>query len=242
MARAGIGDSVEGAHAVAAALAAGRVKRLLVEHRRADALGDLLDAAAASAVPVEFVDDVRPVASTSTPQGVVARCRPLGTLDLADAVAASEPASLVLLDHLEDPRNVGAIARSALAAGIGALVISRHRSAPLSAAAFKASAGALEVLPVCEVSSIAAAVDDLRRMDVWTVGLDADGDRSLFGLDLLADPVGVVVGAEGAGLSRLVRERVDVVASIPLSPAVESLNASVAVSLAVFEVARTRSA
>ena len=95
---------------------------------------------------------------------------------------------------------------------------------------------------MCEVSSIAAAVDDLRRMDVWTVGLDADGDRSLFGLDLLADPVGIVVGAEGAGLSRLVRERVDVVASIPLSSAVESLNASVAASLAVFEVVRSRSA
>jgi 23S rRNA (guanosine2251-2'-O)-methyltransferase len=240
MARAGIGDNVEGIHAVAAALAAGRVTKLVVEHRRVDGLGDLLDAAEQASVRVETVDDVRPLASTTTPQGVVARCRPLDTVDLHDAVAATTPASLILLDHLEDPRNVGAIARSALAAGIGAMVISRHRSAPLSAAAFKAAAGALESLPVCEVSSIANAVDDLRRMDVWTVGLDADGDRPLFGLDLLAEPVGVVVGAEGAGLSRLVRERVDVVASIPLVPGVESLNASVAASLAVFEVLRSR--
>ncbi|HSG79681.1 MAG TPA: RNA methyltransferase [Acidimicrobiia bacterium] len=240
MARAGIGDSVEGIHAVAAALAAGRVTKLVVERRRVEGLGDLLDAADRSSVRVETVDDVRPLASTTTPQGVVARCRPLDTIDLRDAVAAVTPASLILLDHLEDPRNVGAIARSALAAGIGAMVISRHRSAPLSAATFKAAAGALETLAVCEVSSIANAIDDLRRGSVWTVGLDADGDRSLFGLDLLADPVGVVVGAEGAGLSRLVRERVDVVASIPLAPGVESLNASVAASLAVFEVMRSR--
>ncbi|MDX1689610.1 MAG: RNA methyltransferase [Acidimicrobiia bacterium] len=242
MAPAGIGDSVEGVHAVAAAIAAGRVRRLHVERGRRDALDDLIETARAAGADVAVVGDVRPIATTTTPQGVVAECRPLRTLDLDEAVAVATPAALVLLDHLEDPRNVGAVARSALAAGMGALVVARRRSAPLSASTFKAAAGALEYLPICEVSSIAAAVDDLRRADVWTVGLDAGGDSSLFGLGLLTEPVGIVVGAEGAGLSRLVRDRVDVVASIPLAPEVESLNASVAAALAVFEVRRQRSA
>ena len=241
MAPVGIGDRVEGVHAVAAAVAAGRVRRLYVERSRIDVLEDIVSAARDAGATVDVVHDVRPTATTSTPQGVVAECRPLKTLSLDDAIAATTPASLILLDHLEDPRNVGAVARSALAAGIGALVVSRHRSAPLSASAFKAAAGALEHLAVCEVSSIAAAVDDLKKREVWTVGLDAGGDRSLFGLDLLTEPVGVVIGAEGAGLSRLVRDRVDLVASIPLAPAVESLNASVAAALAVFEVMRQRS-
>ncbi len=242
MAPPGIGSSVEGVHAVDAALASGRVERLVVERSRVDALSDLINRAENRGVFVEVADDVRPLATTSTPQGVVARCRPIETLRLEDAVAAADPPSLIVLDHLEDPRNVGAVARSALAAGIGAMVLSRRRSAPLSASTFKAAAGALERLPVCEVSSIASALDQLRKLDVWTVGLDAGGERSLFGLDLLTAPVAVVVGAEGAGLSRLVRDRVDVVASIPLAEGVESLNASVAAALAVFEVMRQRSA
>jgi 23S rRNA (guanosine2251-2'-O)-methyltransferase len=90
------------------------------------------------------------------------------------------------------------------------------------------------------VSSVAAAVADLKRMEVWTVGLAADADASLFGLPLLAEPVAIVVGAEGAGLAGLVAERVDVLAGIPLASPVESLNAAVAASLAVYEVARVR--
>ena len=119
-------------------------------------------------------------------------------------------------------------------------MVPEHRSAPLEATAFKAAAGALEHLAVVMVSSIANAVDALKRLEVWTVGLDSGGDRSLFGLDLLAGPVAVVVGAEGAGLSRLVAERVDLIAAIPIRPPVESLNASVAAALAAYEIARTR--
>jgi 23S rRNA (guanosine2251-2'-O)-methyltransferase len=155
-------------------------------------------------------------------------------------VAATEPPALVVLDHLEDPRNVGAVARSAVAAGVGALVVSEHRAAPLEATAFKAAAGALEHLRVTMVSSVANALANLKKMDVWTVGLDASGSRSLFGLDLLAGPVALVLGAEGAGLSRLVADRVDVLATIPRYGQVESLNASVAAALAVYEVARVR--
>lgn len=240
MARPGIGNSVEGIHAVTAALAAGRVEHLTVERGRLDSLAGLVAEARRRGIAIETVADVRAAAATEAPQGVVARCRPIAPASLEAAVAATTPAALLVLDHLEDPRNVGAVARSAVAAGIGALVIPEHRAAPLEATAFKAAAGALEHLPVVIASSIANVVDALKRLEVWTVGLDAGGSRSLFGLDLLAEPVAVVLGAEGAGLSRLVGERVDLVASIPIHGPVESLNASVAAALAVYEVARVR--
>lgn len=241
MARPGIGHSVEGIHAVAAALAAGRVERLTVERARLDALQSLVSAARTRGIPVDLVDDVRREAATDAPQGVVATCRAIPIASLEEVVAATSPAAVLVLDHLEDPRNVGALARSAVAAGIGGLVIPEHRAAPLEATAFKAAAGAFEHLRVAMESSIANVVESLKRMQVWTVGLDADGRQSLFGLALLAEPVAVVVGAEGGGLSRLVRDRVDVVASIPIHGPVESLNASVAAALAVYEVARVRS-
>ena len=240
MARPGIGHNVEGVHAVAAALAAGRVEVLTVERSRVEALADLVARAKDAAIRVDLVADLGERAATEAPQGVVARCRPRATVDLEDGIAATTPAALLVLDHLEDPRNVGAIARTALAAGIGALVVSERRGAPLEATAFKAAAGALEHLAVVMVSSIASAVEDLKRAAVWTVGLDAVGERPLFGLDLLGEPVAVVVGAEGAGLSRLVAERVDVRAAIPIHGPVESLNASVAAGLAAYEIARVR--
>jgi 23S rRNA (guanosine2251-2'-O)-methyltransferase len=244
MAPPGIGRSVEGHHAVAAAVAAGRVVRLLVELRRADGYEGLIAAARDAGARVEIVDDVRPMADTTSPQGLVARCRPIPLVSLEEAAASgnqgSDPAALLVLDHIEDPRNVGAIARSAAAAGVGALVIASHRSAPLEGTAFKSAAGALEHLPVCVVSSIPAALADLRDLGIWTVGLDGDADESLFGLGLLTEPVALVVGAEGKGLSRLVAERCDLLAAIPITPEVESLNASVAAALAVFEVRRAR--
>lgn len=240
MAPPGIGDSVEGIHAVEAAEAAGRVQRVWVERSRVDGVSTLIDKLEAAAVIVSVVDDVRDRAATAAPQGIVAACTPVRTVDLDEAVARVTPAAVVVLDHLEDPRNVGALARSAVAAGCGALIVSKRRSAPLGATAFKAAAGALEHLAICEVSSIADAIADLERREVWTVGLDAGGTESIFGLQLLSSPVAVVIGGEGSGLSRLVRERVDVVASIPIHGPVESLNASVAASLALYEIARVR--
>ncbi|MBN2112741.1 MAG: RNA methyltransferase [Acidimicrobiia bacterium] len=240
MAPSGAGAEVEGLHAVAAAVAAGRVERLFVEAGRAEALRRLRDEAAAAGAEVQVVPDLGRLAATTAPQGVVAHCRPLRTFDLVAVAGRQSPAALVVLDHLEDPRNVGAVARSALAAGMTGLVLARRRSAPLGATAFKAAAGALERLPVALVSSVAQAVADLGRLGVWTVGLDAEATRSLFGLQLLAEPVAVVVGAEGRGLAPLVADRVDARVFIPLGGGVESLNAAVAVSLACYEVARVR--
>ncbi len=242
MAPAGIGDRVEGFHAVVAAHAAGRVRSLTIELQRLrhDAYAALVAAVEADGLGIKTVDDVREIAVTESPQGVIAECTPLPVRSLSEVIGMVDPPALLVVDRINDPRNLGAIARSTLAAGVPALVVPRRRSAPVAATAFKAAAGALEHLAVAMIGSVADAVLDLRRAGVWVVGLDGDGERSLFGLDLLAEPVAVVVGAEGQGLSRLVGERVDQVVHIPMRGPTESLNASVAASLAVFELARVR--
>ena len=225
-----------------ASLAAGRVRVLTVERSRRD-LDELVAAARTAGSSVELVDDVRPLAQTESPQGVVARARPIPFApleSLLDPGAGAEPPAVVVLDHLEDPRNVGAIARSALAAGMTGLVIPRRRAAPITAAAFKAAAGSLEHLPVASVSSVAAVAQRASGAGVWTVGLDPSAADSLFGLGLLTEPVALFLGSEGPGLGRLVGERVDVLASIPMVGAASSLNASVAAALACFEVGRVR--
>ena len=242
MAPAGIGGRVEGVHAVRAALAAGRVTELYVERTRRDK-ERLIEEARRCGAEVKLVDTVGSVAETESPQGLVAKARPIPFLQLerlfADSPGDGDPALLVL-DHLLDPRNVGAIARSALAAGMTGMVVPRRRAAPLSALAFKAAAGAFEHLPVASVSSVAATAQRASGAGVWTVGLDPSAVESLFGLGLLAEPVAVFVGAEGRGLGHLVRQRLDSVVSIPMAASTASLNASVAAALACFEVCRVR--
>lgn len=242
MARAGIGTDLEGFHAVRAALTAGRVKTLAVERNRmrhAD-VSQLVDDARSLGVRIELVDDVRNRAVTGAPQGIVATADPLATMSIKEVVASAENPALLVVDHVEDPRNIGAAARSAVASGMTGIVVSRNRSAPLGATAFKAAVGAFEVLPVVMVSSVPDALKRLSQLNVWCVGLDGSGDRSILGLELLAQPVAVCVGAEGSGLSRLAAERCDVVASIPMVGPAESLNASVASAIACYEVARVR--
>ncbi len=240
MAPPGIGELIEGHHAVAAAVGAGRVEELSVESSRADAVAGLIEAAREQGASIRIVDDVTPLAATTAPQGVVARCRPIPAATLAEALDRVDPAAVVVLDHVEDPRNVGAIARTALAAGVGGIVVGKRRSAPMGATAFKAAAGALERLLVVEVSSIAGTLEELRRRGVWIVGLGADGTASIYDVELFDGPVALVLGGEGRGLSRLVAERADLVARIPLADGVESLNVSAAAAVAMFEVARRR--
>ncbi|MEZ5176347.1 MAG: 23S rRNA (guanosine(2251)-2'-O)-methyltransferase RlmB [Acidimicrobiia bacterium] len=242
MARAGIGADLEGYHAIRAALDAGRVRSLKVERGRIGhaEIAVLVEDATVRGIEVMLVDDVREGASTSAPQGVVAACEPIRTMALDEAATTGDPPALLVMDHVEDPRNLGAAARSADAAGISAMVVSHNRSAPLGATAFKAAAGALERLPVVSVSSIPDALLRLSKAGLWCVGLDGSADRSLLGLDLLGEPVAVCVGAEGRGLSRLAAERCDVLVRIPMVGSVESLNASVASALACYEVARVR--
>jgi len=227
MAPAGFGSRVEGLHAVAAAVEAGRVNRLFVERGRRERADVAALVARVGSDRVRVIDDVRTLATTDAPQGVVADCRPIISVTLESL--SGEDAALLVLDHVVDPHNVGAVARSARAAGITGLVTSSKRAAPLSAAAFKASAGALEKLPVAIVGSIPEALSRLKEFGMWIVGLDTSAEQPLFGLELLTEPVAVVIGSEGIGLSQLAAKR-----------CAQSLNASVSGALAAFEIMRVR--
>jgi 23S rRNA (guanosine2251-2'-O)-methyltransferase len=241
MAPAGFGDRVEGLHAVTAAVAAHRVVELWVEGSRVHQHGfaAVADRADQDGARVHIVKDVTDLAETSSPQGVVARARPIRSKSIDDLLGTPRPA-LMVLDHVVDPHNVGAVARSSLAAGLTGLVVAERRAAPLSAVAFKAAAGALEGLPVAIVNSVADTLSRLNKGGLWTVGLATGSTTPLFGLSLLSEPVALVVGEEGSGLSRLVSERCEVVASIPMSSDSNSLNVSVAAALGAYEVMRVR--
>lgn len=227
---------------MAAASEAGRVLVLFVEEARRGRheVGEVVRAVEVNGGEVRSVPDVRSLAETSAPQGVVAHCRPIPVSTLEEVVALTHPPAVMVLDRLVDPHNVGAVVRSCVAAGVVGFVLSDRRAAPLSGTAFKAAAGAMEHARVAMVGSIAEAVARLSRLGLWTVGLDARGEKSLLGLDLLSEPVALVVGGEGGGLSRLVTDRLDVRAHIPMRGPTESLNASVAAALAAFELSRAR--
>jgi 23S rRNA (guanosine2251-2'-O)-methyltransferase len=163
---------------------------------------------------------------------------PIGSLD---DVAVDEHTLVVALDEVQDPQNFGAVIRSAVAMGATAVVWPEHRSAPLSAATFRASAGAVEHATLCRVTSLPPALDDLRARGATVVGLDMTGEQTIDRVDL-EGPVVLVVGAEGKGLRKTVKRSCDALASLPMPGPIGSLNASVAVAIALYEVVRQRGA
>jgi 23S rRNA (guanosine2251-2'-O)-methyltransferase len=181
----------------------------------------------------------------ATHQGIVLQVRPYqywaaeGLLDKAKA--SDTPPLIVALDGVTDPHNLGAIARSAAAFGAHGLLIPERRTASVTMSAWKTSAGTLAKLPVAQATNLTRTLELYKKAGLFVAGLDAGGDTQLPELELATGPLVVVVGSEGKGLSRLVREVCDVVASIPISGA-ESLNASVAAGVSLYEVARRRGA
>ncbi len=179
-------------------------------------------------------------ALTESHQGVIARAQELPDKALDDLVTGAAP-FLLVLDGITDPGNLGAILRTAECAGVTGIVLPRHRAVHISPTVTKTAAGAIEHLPMALVGGIPAALTRLQELGVHTIGLDAAGDVPLFDLPL-ADkrPVALVLGAEGKGLSRLVSQRVDSLASIPMSGQLNSLNVAMAGAVACFEVQRQR--
>ncbi|MDQ2781478.1 MAG: 23S rRNA (guanosine(2251)-2'-O)-methyltransferase RlmB [Actinomycetota bacterium] len=159
--------------------------------------------------------------------------------DLVDPQAPGIPL-VVALDGITDPRNLGAVVRSVAAFGGHGVVVPERRSAGMTASAWKTSAGAAARIPVAKAANLTRALEELKKAGFFAIGLDMDGDVELPGLALATEPVVIVIGGEGKGLSRLVRETCDQVVSIPMSSAVESLNAGVAAGVALYEVARQR--
>jgi 23S rRNA (guanosine2251-2'-O)-methyltransferase len=184
--------------------------------------------------------DLARAAGGGVHQGIVAETGEAAAVGLEDLVKGlSGPPLLVVLDGVEDPHNVGAILRSVDAAGATGLVRQTRHAARLDGAAAKASAGAVHHVPVADVVNIARAIEALKTAGVWTVGLDAAGQIPYSEVDLTL-PTAIVLGAEGQGLRRLVRERCDLLAAIPMAGRVASLNVSVAAAVVLFEAARQR--
>ncbi len=240
---------IEGRRPVIEALRSGRpVDRVLVAAGGPahGTLADVLELARRRGVPVEAVPRsvIEAEADTLAHQGVLAVVAPIEPIELdellAVPLATREPPFFLALDGVEDPRNLGALARTADAAGCHGLIVPRHRSAPLSAVAVKSSAGALQHVPVAAVTNLTRALERLRSSGLWCIGLAGEAADSLFDIELADEPVCVVVGGEGTGLRRLVRETCDLVVHIPMAGRVESLNAAVAGALALFEVRRRR--
>lgn len=161
---------------------------------------------------------------------------------LQDAISRAQVPLFVALDGVTDPRNLGAIVRSTAAFGGQGVIVPQRRSAGMTAAAWRTSAGAAARLPVALAGNLNNTIADFKRAGVFVIGLDGGGDVQLPGLDLATSPLLIVVGSEGKGLSRLTAELCDAIVSIPIDSATESLNAGIATSVALYEVSRLRAA
>jgi len=236
---------IYGINAVTEALKAGRVVSMRAGRRKDQRLLQLLALAEQSSVPVRRVSDeeLDRESRGSSHQGVVAEVAERRVYELHDLIAdAAEnpPALIVVLDGVEDPHNFGAVLRSADAAGAHGVVRQTRHSASLSGAAGKASAGALAHVKIADVVNVARAVEDLKDAGIWTIGLAGDAPATYDKMDFTL-PTALVLGAEGTGLRRLVRERCDMLAAIPMKGHVDSLNVSVAAGVVLFEAVRQRS-
>jgi 23S rRNA (guanosine2251-2'-O)-methyltransferase len=234
---------IYGINPVLEALKAGRVKALWVSGSANTRLKQLAELAARKGVGLQPRDAqaLDRLADGGVHQGVVAELRGSGPLTVQDLVRDAKAAPLiVVLDSIEDPHNVGAILRTADAAGADGIVRQSRHAAPLGGAAAKASAGAVAHVAVAEVVNIARAVEELKEAGVWTIGLAGDGTHRYDEVDLTL-PSALVLGAEGTGMRRLVRERCDWLVSIPMLGHVESLNVSVAAGIVLYEAVRQRS-
>jgi 23S rRNA (guanosine2251-2'-O)-methyltransferase len=233
---------IYGINAVTEALRAGRVVSLRAGKRSDRRLLELIAQAEQSRIPIRRVSDqeLDRESGASSHQGVIADVKETEAYDLDDLIRdAPAPALLVVLDGIEDPHNFGAIVRSVDAAGAHGLVRQTRHSAPLGGATSKASAGALSHVKIADVVNIARAIDELKDAGIWTVGLAGDAPQTYDKIDFTV-PTALVLGAEGTGLRRLVRERCDMLASIPMKGHVDSLNVSVAAGVVLFEAVRQR--
>jgi 23S rRNA (guanosine2251-2'-O)-methyltransferase len=235
--------AIYGINPVLEAMRAGRVRSLRVADRQGGRIADVIASAERLGIEVRRVQPVEldRAAKGGVHQGVVADVERAQAYSVADLVqGASGVPLIVVLDGIEDPHNLGAILRSVDAAGADGVIRQSRHAAPIDGAAAKAAAGAASHVKIAEVVNIARAIEELKEAGVWTIGLAGDSPNRYDRLDLTV-PTAIVVGAEGTGLRRLVRERCDWLASIPMRGHVQSLNVSVAAAVTLFEAVRQRS-
>jgi 23S rRNA (guanosine2251-2'-O)-methyltransferase len=234
-----------GFHAVEEALAAGRAldRIVIARGRHGERVEAVVQLARSKSVPVRFEErsQIDRLAGTREHQGIAALAAAKPALELEDLLAAKTPQGLlVLLDGIEDPHNLGAIVRTALAAGAHGVVIPERRAVGLTDTVERASAGALAHLPVARVKNLVRAMEEMKEPGYWLIGLDERAEKKYTEADF-SGQVGIVLGSEGEGLHELTRKRCDFLVSIPTSGPVRALNVSVAAGVVLFEVVRQRS-
>jgi 23S rRNA (guanosine2251-2'-O)-methyltransferase len=234
-----------GRHAVHESLRAGRrrpYKLVLAEGvRQTGIIGQVVFLAQQAGIPVNRTTrhDLDQIGNIHH-QGVALETSDFPYTPLNDILAAAQSSTdvplLLLLDRLQDPQNVGSLMRTAEAVGVSGVVIQRRRAVGITPAVVNASSGAVEHLPIAQVTNLASAIEQLKTQDVWVAGLEAVPDAQQINQADLSGPLALVVGSEGQGLRRLVRERCDFLVQLPMRGQVRSLNASVAAAVALYEV------
>ena len=237
-------DVVAGRHPVLEALKTGRtINKLLVsEGAEGGSLNEVLARARENQIVVQRVPKAKlDVVAGKGHQGVAAYVSPQEYADLEDVIErkTNQEPLIVVLDEIADPHNLGAIIRTADAAGVQGVIIPKRRAVPLTTVVAKAAAGALEHVPVARVGNLVQILEQLKQHGYWIVGLDVAGQQSYTAVDYKG-PVAIVIGAEGKGLTRLIRETCDYIVKLPMLGSLESLNASVATGVMLYEVIRQR--
>ncbi|MBQ3264538.1 MAG: 23S rRNA (guanosine(2251)-2'-O)-methyltransferase RlmB [Ruminococcus sp.] len=235
-----------GRNPITEALSAGRsiIKIMIAKGSTTGAAVEIAAKAKKAGIPVQEVERKKLDFMTggAAHQGVAALCAVKDYASVEDILLLAEKREeapfIIILDEIEDPHNLGAIIRSAECAGAHGVIIKKRRSAGLTYTAYKASAGALEYLPVARVTNIADTIDELKSRNIWIYGADMNGED--YRKTDFSGGVALVIGNEGKGLSRLVREKCDVIVSLPLKGNINSLNASVAAGILMYKVAETR--
>ena len=241
-------DLIEGRNAVIEALRAGRtIDKIYIAKGDVDqTLGHIASKARSSGVVVVEADrrKLDAMSQTHAHQGVIALCAVKEYCTVADilaiAQARGDPPFVIVCDEISDPHNLGAIIRSAECAGAHGVIIPKRRSAGLTAVVDKTSAGAVEHVAIARVPNLSAAIGELKKSGLWVYGAAAEGASPMWQTDLTG-PVCLVIGSEGDGIGRLVRENCDFLVSIPLKGQISSLNASAAAAVLMYEVLRQRS-
>ena len=242
-----INEHIEGRNAVIEALRAGRaIDKIYIAKGEVDStLGHIASKARAQGIVVVETDrrKLDAMSQTHAHQGVVALCAVKEYCTVEDllqrAQEKGEPPFLVMCDEISDPHNLGAIIRTAECVGAHGVIIPKRRSAGLTAVVDKASAGAAEHLPIARVPNLSAAIETLKKAGVWVYGAAAEGASPMWKTDLTGS-ICIVIGSEGDGISRLVREHCDVLVSIPMKGEISSLNASAAAAVLLYEALRQR--
>ena len=240
----GGGELVAGRNAVVEALRAGVPAIELIVARSIDVddrITESLQLALSARLPIREVHRAEVEGLSGSSQGILLAIKPFQYSSYEEIMErATSPNLIIALDGVTDPRNLGAVVRSAAAFGAHGVVMTERRAAAMTASAWKSSAGAAARLPIAQVTNLARTIDAAKKLGCFVIGLDGDSDQTLSEMKVAEESLMIVVGSEGKGLSRLVREKCDLVVSIPMRATTESLNASVATSIALFWVDEQR--